>query len=68
MDSYKGDNGNQVDYPTVKCSSWLLHDKVASHNLELSTQNYNVYFLLDCILLKLKTSSAAEAAPPDSCI
>lgn len=28
----KDDNENQGDHPTVKCSSWLLHDKVASVN------------------------------------
>ena len=41
MGSYRGDNGNPGDYPIVKCSSWLLHDKVyiASYNLELPTGN-----------------------------
>ena len=35
-------------------SNWLLHDKVANHNLL-----ENVKFLLDCILLKIEASSAA---------
>ena len=39
ISSYKDDNGNQGDYLIVKCSSWLLHDKVASLNLELPTGN-----------------------------
>ena len=55
MGSYRGDNGNQGNYPIVKCSSWLLHDKVASYVATTWNCLQEIKFLLDCILLKPKS-------------
>ena len=43
-------------------SSWLLHNKVANHNLELPTGKR--WILLDCKLLKIKISSMVGACTP----
>ena len=55
----------QNNYTTTyihRCSSYLLHDKIASHYLKLSTGEM-LNFSSDCIFIKIKTSLVAGLCP-----